>query len=356
MRQRVPLSSRCTLELGGEAWVHPVTTVPELVSAAARAAHAGESLRVLGGGSNVVISDAGISDLVLDMQIAGRKIEDRGDTVLLELGAGEIWDEVVAWTVSQGWAGLECLSGIPGRVGATPIQNVGAYGQEVSETLTRVEALDLQTQQLCEFSSEECGFAYRDSHFKSRWPRRHIVSRVWFELKKNAPPTLRYADLQRRLEERAPHGEPSLELVRDVVVEVRRSKSMVWDASDPNRRSCGSFFTNPIVSAAELAAVEERAQDPKMPRFEQPDGRFKLAAAWLIQHSGLNKGLRDGPVGLSTAHTLQLVCHQGASARDVVRFAWRVRRSVESRFGVRLVPEPVFWGFDELDDGLPLIE
>ena len=161
---------------------------------------------------------------------------------------------------------------------------------------------------------------------------------------------MRYADLQRRLGD-----EPSLSAVRQTVLDVRRSKSMVWDPADPNHRSCGSFFTNPIVDDTQLEEVRRRASDPQMPCWRQPDGRTKLAAAWLIQHSGLDKGLRDGPVGLSTAHTLQLVCHTGARARDVVRLAWRIRHAVQNGYGVTLIPEPVFWGFEELDRGLPVL-
>jgi UDP-N-acetylmuramate dehydrogenase len=247
-------------------------------------------------------------------------------------------------TVSQGWAGLECLSGIPGLVGATPIQNVGAYGQDVSETVSALRVLDRRTGDIVTLSPSDCGFAYRDSVLKSGTPDRYIVLAVVYRLRSGGAPTLRYADVVKDLERKGVRA-PTLVDVRRSVLEIRRSKSMVLDDRDPNRRSCGSFFVNPIVATGELRAIDERAgRDVSMPRWSEPDGRVKLSAAWLIEHAGFARGETDGRVGLSSRHALAIVCHDGARARDVVRFARRLRARVEERFGVRLTPEPVLWG------------
>jgi UDP-N-acetylmuramate dehydrogenase len=250
----------------------------------------------------------------------------------------------VAMTVARGWAGFECLSGVPGLVGATPIQNVGAYGQEVSETLTAVRALDCRAGRIVTLSHAECRFAYRDSVFKSGEPERWVVLAVDYRLRPEGAPTVRYAELERHLEARG-IARPTLDDVRASVLAIRRSKSMVIDAGDENRRSCGSFFTNPLVAPDVAAGVEAVTGDHAMPRWPQPDGRVKLAAAWLIERAGFSRGFRDGTVGLSTRHALALVAHEGARARDVLAFARRVQGAVEARFGVRLTPEPIFWGF-----------
>jgi UDP-N-acetylmuramate dehydrogenase len=259
--------------------------------------------------------------------------------------AGEPWDDFVRHTVERGWAGLECLSGIPGLVGATPIQNVGAYGQEVSDTLTAVRALDRESGRVVTLAPAECGFGYRDSLFKSRAPGRYVVLAATYRLVPGGPPYLGYADIAREIGS----ASPPLAAVRETVIRVRRSKSMVLDPGDPNARSCGSFFLNPIVDGAALAAIDARAAGLSMPRWAQPDGRVKLSAAWLIERAGFTRGQSEGPVGLSTRHTLAIVCHDGARARDVTAFARRVRAGVEERFGVRLHPEPIFWGALSLD-------
>jgi UDP-N-acetylmuramate dehydrogenase len=309
-------------------------------------------VRVLGGGSNLVVADRGVDGLVLRVALRGVETREAGGDVLLTAGAGEPWDDLVRLAVARGWAGLECLSGIPGLVGATPIQNVGAYGQEVSQTITAVRAVDRASGAVVTLAPAACGFGYRDSRFKSREPERHVVLAVSYRLRPGGPPAVRYAELARALEARG-LASPSLADVRDAVLAIRRAKSMVLDAADPNGRSCGSFFVNPIVGAAEAARVAAAAGDPAMPRWPEADGRVKLAAAWLIERAGFRRGDRDGPVGLSTRHALAVVAHDGAAARDVVAFARRVRDAVERRFGVRLVPEPVFWGFERVTDGLP---
>lgn len=353
LEQDVELAPRTTLGVGGPA-AHFVLAEDEasLLEALAWAERHRVSVFVLGGGSNVVVSDAGVDGLVIQIGTRGRVWREHADGVELTAAAGEPWDPLVAFAVQHGWGGIECLSGIPGLVGATPVQNVGAYGQDVSETIVRVRAWDTKRAGLATLSPAQCGFSYRDSVFKSGEPGRWVVLDVTYRLRPGAAPALRYPELERQLEASGIER-PTLADVRAAVLAVRRSKSMVLDPADENRRSCGSFFLNPIVSARELDEVRRRAADPTLPTYPQADGRVKLAAAWLIEHAGLARGERAGAVGLSTRHTLALVCHEGARASDVVAFARRVRSRVEQRFGVRLVPEPRFWGFASLDDGLP---
>ena len=341
--ERVPLAPMTTLGVGGAArWF-----VDAADEAMVRAAHAwarqrGVPLRVLGGGSNLVVADAGIDALVVRIGLRGLVHRERGGAIELMAAAGESWDAVVAATVEHGWAGLECLSGIPGLVGATPIQNVGAYGQEVSDTVVAVRVLDTTTGEIAAVAAADCGFAYRDSVFKRETPGRFVVLAVTYRLRPGGAPTLTYGDVQRALAGRAV---PTLADTRAAVLAIRRGKSMVLDdPADPNRRSCGSFFLNPIVEAAQAAAVTARAGEPAMPRWPQPDGRVKLSAAWLIERAGFARGQRAGAVGLSSRHTLAIVAHDGARTRDVLAFARRVQETVEERFGVRLTPEPVIWG------------
>jgi UDP-N-acetylmuramate dehydrogenase len=356
LETEVELGPRCTLGVGGRA-AHfaRVTSERELYAALTWAKERALDVRVLGGGSNIVIADAGFPGLVIEMATRGVAITDLGAAVEVRAAAGEPWDEFVAAMVARGYQGLECLSGIPGRVGATPIQNVGAYGQEVGETITRVVAVDRERGERVLFSAEECGFSYRDSVFKSGAADRFVVTEVSFRLNLDAPPAIRYAELERAF---AAHpSRPTLAEVRDAVIRLRRAKSMVLDASDPNRRSCGSFFTNPILSPDELEELTRRAEGAgKIPTFPQSDGRVKVSAGWLIEHAGFARGTRDGAVGLSTQHALALVAHDGARAADVVRFAQRVQRGVWQRFAVRLVTEPVFWGFPSGEGSLPAAE
>jgi UDP-N-acetylmuramate dehydrogenase len=342
-REHVPLAERCTLGVGGAARYFveagDETTVRDALEWAKRR---GLPVRILGGGSNVVIPDEGVDALVIRIALRGMATRESGGAVELTVAAGEPWDDVVRASVEQGWAGIECLSGIPGLVGATPIQNVGAYGQEVSETVTTVRALDRPSATIVALANRDCAFAYRDSMLKSGAPDRYVVLGVTYRLVRGGAPSVRYADLEKHLAARGLDA-PTLSDVRESVLGIRRAKSMVLEPGDPNRRSCGSFFMNPIVTPARLAEVETRAQDPAMPRWPQPDGRVKLSAAWLIEHAGFTRGQRDGAVGLSTRHALAVVAHDGARARDVLAFARRIQAAVDARFGVALVPEPAVW-------------
>lgn len=343
----VPLSSRCTLGVGGAArFFVRAQDEKTLVQALEWADQGGVAVRVLGGGSNVVIADEGLDALVVRIGLRGRKVRDEGGTdVELTVAAGEPWDDAVESAVGRGWAGLECLSGIPGLVGAAPVQNIGAYGQDVAETIVRVRAYDRISREVTTLLPDDCAFSYRDSLFKSIATDRYVVLDVTFRLQKGGAPALRYPQLVERLKtDRI--LEPTLDQVRRTVLALRRAKSMVLDHDDSNKRSCGSFFLNPMVPRDELPRIERRVgTTPPMPQFPQPDAQVKLSAGWLIERAGFTKGQRRGPVGLSTNHALALVCHDGARASDVLAFAREIRDRVRDRFGVVLTPEPMLWGF-----------
>lgn len=350
VRRGTSLAAYTSLGLGGEALGFVTVTSPyELKDALRYADDHGMPVLILGGGSNLVVADAGFDGLVIALRTRGLTVERQGDIALLHAEAGEPWDEVVERSVSEDLAGLECLSGIPGLAGATPIQNVGAYGQEVSQTLKRVEVLDRQSLKTRVMTADECEFGYRDSLFK-RNPGAHIVLRVSFELEVGGRSTLRYGELRRALE----GSEPNLREVREQVLRLRRQKSMVLDPDDPNSRSAGSFFTNPVVDEATLADVCQRAVDAKLvdlpdevPRYAAEADHFKLAAGWLIEHAGIAKGTRRGGVGVSAKHALALVHHGGGSAMELIELAREVQRAVHTRFGVTLTPEPVMVGFEQ---------
>jgi UDP-N-acetylmuramate dehydrogenase len=314
-----------------------------IVSAVAWAESHHVPIRVLGGGSNVVVADAGVDDLVVKVDLRGVSSREVGGAMEVTAAAGEPWDPFVERAVAEGWGGLECLSGIPGLIGATPIQNVGAYGQEVSQTVTAVRVLGRRSGEITTLAAAECSFGYRTSRFKGADSERFVVLAVTYRLSRDGSPAIRYADLERDLERRG-ISRPSLADVRGSVLAIRRSKSMVLDPHDPNRRSCGSFFLNPIVDAAALARVERAVGEPSMPRRPEAGGRTKLSAAWLIERAGFRRGEGPGPVALSTRHSLAIVCRQGARAADVAAFAREIKTRVEERFGVHLEPEPVLWG------------
>jgi UDP-N-acetylmuramate dehydrogenase len=348
IRDDVPLAPLTTLELGGRAR-HLVEAAdePTIIAALAWAASRGEPAMVLGGGSNVVVADGGFDGLVIRIATRGRAYAEEGGEVRVTAAAGEPWDELVGDTVARGLAGLECLSGIPGLAGATPIQNVGAYGQEVADTIRAVRVVDRQGGSILELPPSACGFAYRDSAFR-RAPERHVVLSVTFGLRPGGAPTLRYGELSDAL---ARDGVPAtLAATRKTVLALRRRKSMVIDAADPNRRSVGSFFTNPIVAAgvadglaARAAADGLVAAPTDVPRWPAGPGRVKLSAGWLIERAGL-KDLRRGHVGVSSAHALALVHHGGGSTDELLRLARTIRDEVRNRFGITLAPEPIFVG------------
>jgi UDP-N-acetylmuramate dehydrogenase len=345
----VLLSDHTTLRLGGPAtrWVE-ATTEAELIDAVRTADEAGEPLLILAGGSNLVIADAGFPGTVVKVATSGISADQESGAdptcggVTVTVAAGETWEDVVAQGVESGWVGIETLSGIPGSVGATPIQNVGAYGQEVSQTIARVRVWDRVLKGVRTFANADCGFGYRHSRFKAD-PLRHVVLDVTFQLRQgtfSAP--VKYAELARTLGveqgERAPLAD-----VRAAVLGLRAGKGMVLDPADHDTWSAGSFFTNPFLSPEQMAALPEDA-----PRWPQPDGTVKSSAAWLIERAGFGKGygldLRGGRVSLSTKHTLALTNRGGAATADLLALALEVRDGVELKYGVRLVNEPVLVG------------
>jgi UDP-N-acetylmuramate dehydrogenase len=341
----VPLAPHTTLGVGGPArYFVEAEDEAAVLAALDWARPRALPVYVLGGGSNVVVADGGLPGLVLKLALRGRSAAPARGSVEWTVAAGEPWDDVVRDAVDRGWAGLECLSGIPGLVGATPIQNVGAYGQEVSDTIVRVRALDTRTGRTVALAGADCAFGYRDSRFRSAEPGRYVVLAVTYRLRPDDSPTLIYADLRRAVEARG-IARPALADVRDAVLAVRRAKSMVLDPADPNTRSCGSFFLNPILTAEEARQAALRVGDDAMPRWPQPDGRVKLSAAWLIEHAGFARATRAGRVGLSTRHALAVVAYDGARSGDVVAFARLLRDRVLDHSGVRLHPEPILWGF-----------
>ncbi len=344
--ESVPLAPLTTLGLGGPARFFAEVADP----AKARAVLAFARDRqlpafVLGGGSNLVVADEGFRGLVVRVTARGRTWSEAEGEVRVEAQAGETWDDLVADAVARRAAGLECLSGIPGTVGAAPVQNIGAYGQELAATVRRVRVLDRDTLAIAELDRDACGFGYRDSAFK-RAPERFLVLALTLGLAKQGAPTVRYDELAA-----AVGPDPGLANVRQAVLDLRRRKSMLLDEADPNGRSAGSFFTNPIVTSAFADQVAARAvalhaapSAQAMPRFPLGDGRVKLAAGWLIERAGLAKGFRMGPVGISSRHALALVHHGGATTEDLLRLACHVHDTVLARFGIALVPEPVFLG------------
>jgi UDP-N-acetylmuramate dehydrogenase len=341
-REHVALAPLTTLGVGGKArfFLH-VDSEASLESGLAWARSSGIPTFILGGGSNVLVSDRGLDGVVIRIGILGVREIAPG---LLEAGAGEPFDGFVERSVRAGHGGMECLSGIPGLVGATPIQNVGAYGQEVGDRIVAVRVMDPTTGRLTTFDRSACRFSYRSSIFKEEKVNARVVLAVTFKLAKGPASPIRYAELGRELASRG--ADPtSLAAVRETVLTIRRSKSMVIDGADPNHRSVGSFFVNPVVDRNLADEIERQVHSP-MPRFG--DGpTVKLSAAWLVEQAGFAKGFADGAVAISTRHALAIVNRGGATALEILRFAARVRRAVRARFAIALVHEPVLLGFDE---------
>jgi UDP-N-acetylmuramate dehydrogenase len=334
----VPLAPLTTLRLGGPAArVVEAHSDEELIAAVRECDEAGEAVLVLAGGSNVVIADEGFAGTVV--RVMTRGVERDG--AALTVAAGEPWDSVVEASVNQGLTGIECLSGIPGSTGATPIQNVGAYGQDVAQTVTGVRVYDRDRGEVEQLTAEALGFAYRTSDLRGH--DRRIVLGVTFELTaSDLSGPLRYAELQRAVgAESAPPA-----AIREAVLNLRRGKGMVIDPGDPDSVSAGSFFTNPILEAGAFDELTSRAGGDAPPRFPEPDGRVKTSAAWLIERAGFHRGDQRGRVGISTKHSLALINRGGASTKELVALAREIAAGVRQRFGVELHPEPIFVGHD----------
>jgi UDP-N-acetylmuramate dehydrogenase len=327
-RTDIRFSELTTLRVGGPAGrLVEAGTEAEIIDAVASA---GELLLVMSGGSNLVVADAGFPGAVV--RIVNRGITIDGGSVTA--AAGENWDDFVAVCVEEGLAGVECLSGIPGSAGATPIQNVGAYGQDVSQTISSVRVYDRERAAVATLSPADCGFGYRTSAL--RGSDRFVVLAVTFALHRRGAATVRYAELARAVEER-----PSLEEVREAVLALRRGKGMVIDPEDPDSISAGSFFVNPILSADQFASLAARYDPPSWP---EPDGRVKTSAAWLIEHAGFGRGYGNGRVGISSKHTLALVNRGDATTTELLALARELRDGVRERFGVELQVEPTLVG------------
>ena len=349
LEENILLAPFTTLGIGGPArWFVRATSEEEIAEAAAWAGEHGQLLFVLGGGSNLLIADAGFDGLVVQISLRGitrREAPDDSGQVIYEVAAGEDWDTFVGRAVADKCAGIECLAGIPGTVGGTPVQNVGAYGQEVASTIECVQAYDLMEHRFVEFTASECGFAYRRSRFNAADRGRYIVTRVSYRLKPGGAPTLRYADLQRTF----PAGcDASLMEVAAEVRRIRQSKGMLLVAGDPDCRSAGSFFKNPVVNEDQVRqmAVSIGQEPPRFPAGPEPDnaGRVKIPAAWLIEQAGFTKGYVLGAAGVSSRHTLALINRGGATAAEILSLAERIADAVEARFGIHLEMEPVLVG------------
>jgi UDP-N-acetylmuramate dehydrogenase len=342
IREGVFLAPFTTFGIGGPArFFAEATSEPDVAAAFAWAEAQDVPLFLLGGGSNLLVRDEGFAGLVLHMKILGIDAQDAG---VFEVGAGEIWDGFVSQAVAAGCAGVECLAGIPGSVGGTPVQNVGAYGQEVAETIVSVRAFDRQQRAFVDLPKQECRFRYRASLFNTDARDRYIVTRVRFQLRPGGAPTLRYADLQRHFSSAT--AVPTLVEVAAAVREIRHAKGMLIVEGDPDCRSAGSFFKNPVVAVSVLPAIAKAVgmEAADVPHWPAGDGFVKLPAAWLLERAGFVKGYGGGPAGISTRHTLALTNRGGATFADVEHLEREIIAGVVARFGVRLEREPVVLG------------
>jgi len=350
IRENVPLASFTTLGVGGPAryFVEAMTEsqVLEVLEYTRREAL---PLFVLGGGSNLLISDDGFEGLVLRIVIRGMR-PVAGPEGLVTAAAGEEWDSFVAWCIERHWSGIECLSGIPGSVGGTPVQNVGAYGQEVSEAIESVRVLDRDTGIRRSFARDECEFGYRSSIFNTTGRDRYIILEVTYRLSRDIAPGPLYPDLQKALAGR--ECQPTLREIRDIVRQIRAGKSMLADPADPNGRSAGSFFKNPVVSRETWLAVEQAARSQAIlnnseapPCYSAPGDRIKIPAAWLIERAGFYRGFAYGNAGISSKHALALINRGGAKAQEILDLMKLIQERVHKVFGISLSPEPVLVGF-----------
>ncbi len=352
----VVLAPYTTMGVGGQArCLARVSSTGEMVRALKWASDHKLSVFVLGGGSNVIFSDRGYYGMVLMPQLHGVIRKHKGNNFFLTVGAGEEWDSFVLYCIRSGLGGLECLSGIPGTVGAAPIQNIGAYGQDVSHLISSVRVYNRETGELEDHNNAWCEFTYRSSRFKKN-PDKYIITAVTFCLKHESSPDISYTDLQDWFDARPQLGRPTLETIRQAVLEVRTAKGMVYDKNNVYTHGCGSFFTNPVVTQAEYEQVLEKARkvlpgvsSDKIPAYPASDGTVKLSAAWLIEASGFKRGTRceNKGLGLSPYHALAIINYGNACARQILEFMTEIQNAVSTKFGVLLTPEPNFVGFNK---------
>jgi UDP-N-acetylmuramate dehydrogenase len=349
LQENVPLAPLTTFRLGGPArFFVKAKSSDEVREAAAFAQSKNLSLFVLGGGSNLVVADSGWPGLMLQVAIPGieqRPGHDEEGRVLFDVGAGGSWDRFVSHAVMAKCAGVECLSGIPGSVGGTPVQNVGAYGQEVSQTIESVEVFDRKDGQVRELCREACGFAYRSSIFNTTERGRFIILRVTYALTPGGEPHLEYADLTRHFVGR--ETRPNLAETREAVRHIRARKGMLIVIGDPDCQSAGSFFKNPVLSEAQHEDLQKRAaaKGLTLPSYPALEKNKKVSAAWLVEKSGFARGYGFGHVGISSKHALAIVNRGGATAAEVIALKEQIQQRVEEIWAVRLEPEPVMVGF-----------
>ncbi len=346
IQENIPLAPLTTLQVGGAARYFVLARREDEVREAVAFANTRQlPLFVLGGGSNLVVADSGWPGLVVRMAMGGISSEGARDAVLFSVGAGHDWDDFVAQAITQNCAGVECLSGIPGSVGGTPVQNVGAYGQQVSDTIESVRALDRKLDRVVVLPNPACGFRYRSSIFNGSERDRYIILQVNYRLKRGGAPSLKYADLQKHFAETK--TAPTLAEVREAVRQIRRGKGMLFVPGDADARSAGSFFRNPVLSEQQFQGVAAVAQSKgvAIPSYPGLESQHKISAAWLVENSGFAKGFRMGRVGISSKHVLALVNSGDATADDIIQFKETIQRGVRSIWGILLEPEPVLVGF-----------
>jgi UDP-N-acetylmuramate dehydrogenase len=351
LQENIPLAPLTTIKIGGPAkYFVDASSIAEVQEAVSFARSRDLPLFVLGGGSNLVVADAGWPGLVLKIAIPGidhpsSPDEEGKDKVHFDVGAGESWDKFVSRAVVARCAGVECLSGIPGSVGGTPVQNVGAYGQEVSDTIAAVQVLDLKDGQIRELCREACEFSYRTSIFNSTQRGRFIILRVTYALTPGGKPHIAYADLKRQFEDR--DTPPDLSETREAIRYIRALKGMLIVPGDPDCQSAGSFFKNPVLSEEQHEDLKVRAAARRLtvPSYPALETHQKISAAWLVEHSGFAKGYGSDHVGISNKHALAIVNRGGATAADVVTLKEQIQQRVQEIWGIRLEPEPVMVGF-----------
>jgi UDP-N-acetylmuramate dehydrogenase len=346
-----PLARYTTLGVGGPArFLTVAKTEGEILNALDYARAQSWPVFILGGGSNIVVSDTGFPGLVLKIEIPGIQPLDGPNGIRLSAGAGVEWDVFVHYCVSRNLAGIECLSGIPGTVGGTPIQNVGAYGEEVSDVILKIRALDRNSNSIVELENADCRFAYRSSIFNTACNDRYVLLSVDFALRPDGKARIQHQELQRRFNNTA----PTLIEVREAVLQLREAKGMVLNNNDADTKSVGSFFKNPILNPGITASAEQKAREggllsaaENFPRYETPEGLNKIPAAWLIECAGFHKGYVCGRAGISSKHTLAIINRGGAAAQDIIGLMQQIQTRVKELFGIILQPEPVFIGFTE---------
>lgn len=340
--ENIPLEKYTTIRLGGKAkYFCECKSETDLIECLKYAENNNIKIHILGGGSNTIFSDDGFDGLVIKIGMKGINLHnDFKDNVIVKAAAGEEWDGFVKYCVENKFSGVECLSGIPGSVGATPVQNVGAYGQEVKDTIIFVKGIDRKTYKPIMFSNEDCLFDYRTSRFKTIDKDKYFVTEVMFKLKKDGKPEIKYSELEKKLKEKF-KNDLSLSIVRNAVIELRKKKAMVTDDNEQDSVSCGSFFVNPVIKESEFDEICLKAgfEKNKIP-YHIVNGNIKLSAAWLIENAGFQKGYTKNGAGISSKHSLALV-NRGGTTKDLLNLAEKVQAKVFEKYGILLVKEPV---------------